>query len=60
MTCGPYDRARALIEKRVQAAGIDLDITVNRKSPGKSAIGPNGPFDVAEGKRETRKVELDL
>jgi 4,5-dihydroxyphthalate decarboxylase len=48
MTCGPYDRARALIEKRVQPAGIDLDITVNRKSPGRSTMGPNGHFDAAE------------
>jgi 4,5-dihydroxyphthalate decarboxylase len=48
MTCGPYDRARALIEKKIQPEGIELDITVNRKGPGKSTMGPHGPFDVAE------------
>jgi 4,5-dihydroxyphthalate decarboxylase len=48
MTCGPYDRARALIDKRVAPEGIELDITVNRMAPGKSTQGPDGPFDVAE------------
>jgi 4,5-dihydroxyphthalate decarboxylase len=49
MTCGPYDRARALIEKKVVPEGIDLDIAVNRKNPGKITHGPDGrPFDVIE------------
>jgi 4,5-dihydroxyphthalate decarboxylase len=48
MTCGPYDRAKALIEKRVTPEGIDLDIFVNAKDPGRRLKGPKGPFDVAE------------
>jgi 4,5-dihydroxyphthalate decarboxylase len=48
MTCGPYDRARALIDKRVQPAGIDLDITVNDKKPGSPTHRSQGQFDVAE------------
>ena len=48
MTCGPYDRARALIEKRVKPEGIDLDITVNAKNPGSLTRGPQGQFDVVE------------
>ena len=48
MTCGPYDRARALIEKTVKPEGIDLDIMVNRKSPGKLITGPKGPYDITE------------
>lgn len=48
ITCGPYDRAMALIEKRVQPEGIDLQFTVNADSPGKSLTGPQGPYDVAE------------
>src|SRR4051812_10664029 len=48
MTCGPYDRARALIDKTVKPEGIDLDITVNPKNPGSVKSGPNGPFDVVE------------
>ena len=27
MTCGPYDRARALIDGRVKPQGITLDIS---------------------------------
>lgn len=48
ITCGPYDRAKALIEKRVRPEGIELDFTVNADSPGKRLSGPNGPFDAAE------------
>lgn len=48
ITCGPYDRARALIEKRVRPQGIELDFTVNAQSPGRSLIGADGPFDIAE------------
>jgi 4,5-dihydroxyphthalate decarboxylase len=48
MTCGPYDRVQALVDGRVAPRDIALDITLNRKSPGKSTGGPNGPFDVAE------------
>jgi 4,5-dihydroxyphthalate decarboxylase len=48
MTCGPYDRARALIDKRVKPEGIDLDITVNPKSPGSPKFALDGDFDAAE------------
>jgi 4,5-dihydroxyphthalate decarboxylase len=48
MTCGPYDRARALIDKRVRPEGINLDITVNSTKPGRQRNGPNGPFDIVE------------
>jgi len=48
MTCGPYDRARALIDKRVQPEGIELEIDVNAQNPGFRLNGPQGPFDVVE------------
>lgn len=48
ITCGPYDRAKALIDKRVKPDGIELEFTVNPDSPGKSLSGAHGPFDVAE------------
>lgn len=48
MTCGPYDRSRALIDKRVQPEGIDLDITVNPRSPGSPTFVLEGNFDAAE------------
>lgn len=48
MICGPYDRARALIDGRVKPEGIELDITVNAKDPGSKSHGPHGPFDAAE------------
>ena len=48
MTCGPYDRARALLDKRVKPEGIDLDITVNPKNPGSLTEGPQGQYDAAE------------
>ena len=34
MTCGPYDRARALIDGTVKPEGIDLEVYVN-KDPGR-------------------------
>ncbi len=48
MTCGPYDRARALIDKRVEPVGIELDLTVNPKSPGSPVYALEGKFDAAE------------
>jgi 4,5-dihydroxyphthalate decarboxylase len=48
MTCGPYDRARALIDKQVTPDGIELGITVNPRDPGSPAAASRGPFDVAE------------
>ena len=34
MICGPYDRARALIDGAVKPEGIELDVTVNSRDPG--------------------------
>lgn len=48
MTCGPYDRAQALIDKRVKPEGIELEVDVNTKNPGFRLAGPHGPFDVVE------------
>jgi 4,5-dihydroxyphthalate decarboxylase len=48
MTCGPYDRARALITKQIKPEGINLETTVNSQDPGSRLSGPDGPFDVAE------------
>jgi 4,5-dihydroxyphthalate decarboxylase len=48
MTCGPYDRARALIEGAVQPEGIELEVHVNERDPGRRTEGPSGPYDVVE------------
>lgn len=48
MTCGPYDRARALIDQRVNPEGIDLDVTVNPRSPGSPNFALDGSYDAAE------------
>ena len=45
MTCGPYDRARALIDGTVKPEGIELDVHVNPDNPGRRSEGPSGPFD---------------
>jgi 4,5-dihydroxyphthalate decarboxylase len=47
MTCGPYDRARALIDGTVKPEGIDLEIRVN-KSPGRQTKIDGKEFDTAE------------
>ena len=47
MTCGPYDRARALIDGTVKARDIDLEIYVN-KSPGRHTKIDGKEFDAAE------------
>jgi len=47
MTCGPYDRARALIDGTVQPEDIDLEIYVN-KSPGRHTEIDGKEFDAAE------------
>ena len=48
MICGPYDRARSLIDKTVQPEGIALDITVNADDPGSPKQLQRAPYDVAE------------
>jgi 4,5-dihydroxyphthalate decarboxylase len=47
MTCGPYDRARALIDGTVKADGIDLEVHVN-PSPGRHTKIDGKEFDAAE------------
>jgi len=47
MTCGPYDRAQALIDGRVKPEGIDLEVLVN-PSPGRQTKIDGKEFDVAE------------
>jgi 4,5-dihydroxyphthalate decarboxylase len=47
MTCGPYDRARALIDGTVKPVGIDLEVDVN-KDPGRYTKIDGREFDVAE------------
>ncbi len=48
MTCGPYDRAQALIDGAVKAEGIDLDITVNDDDVERQRHAAQGRFDVCE------------
>jgi 4,5-dihydroxyphthalate decarboxylase len=47
MTCGPYDRARALIDGTVEPEGIDLEVYVN-KDPGRHTKIDAREFDIAE------------
>jgi 4,5-dihydroxyphthalate decarboxylase len=48
MSCGPYDRARALIDSRVKPQGITLDITVNDDDVDRQRRAARGEFDVCE------------
>lgn len=48
MTCGPYDRAQALIQGTVKPEGIDLDVHVNADDPGRQTQSRQGKFDVVE------------
>ncbi len=48
MTCGPYDRAEALINGSVEPEGIDLEVHVNSDDPGSRTEGRCGKFDVVE------------
>lgn len=48
MTCGPYDRAQALIDGTVKPEGIDLDITVNDDDVERQRQAAQGRFDVCE------------
>jgi 4,5-dihydroxyphthalate decarboxylase len=48
MTCGPYDRAQALIDRRVIPEGIDLEITVNADDVDRQRRSARGDFDIAE------------
>jgi 4,5-dihydroxyphthalate decarboxylase len=48
MTCGPYDRARALIEGTVKPEGIDLEVTANGDDQVRQKQAREGRFDVCE------------
>src|SRR5687767_14256626 len=48
MTCGPYDRAQALIDDSVRPQGIELAITVNDDDVGRLAAVVRGDYDVGE------------
>ena len=48
MTCCPYDRAQALINKSVKPEGIDLDIHVNAEDVNRHFQSHEGKFDIAE------------
>ena len=48
MTCGPYDRAQALIEGSVKPVGIELAVTVNADDVDRQQRAARGEFDVAE------------
>ena len=47
MTCGLYDRAKALIDGTVKPEGIDLEVHVN-KDPGRHTKIDGREFDIAE------------
>jgi 4,5-dihydroxyphthalate decarboxylase len=48
MTCGPYDRARALIDGTIVPEGIELAITVNDDDVDRQRRSASGDFDVCE------------
>ena len=48
MTCGPYDRAQALIDGTIQPEGIELDITVDSDDVRRQERSVRGDFDVVE------------
>jgi 4,5-dihydroxyphthalate decarboxylase len=47
MTCGPYDRAKALIDGSVKPEGIELEVYVN-PDPGRHTKIGGREFDIAE------------
>jgi 4,5-dihydroxyphthalate decarboxylase len=48
MTCGPYDRARALIDGSIKPDGIELAISVNDDDVDRQRRSARGDFDVCE------------
>ena len=48
MTCGPYDRAQALIDGSVKPEGIELAVTVNDDDIDRQQRAARGEFDVVE------------
>jgi 4,5-dihydroxyphthalate decarboxylase len=48
MTCGEYDRTRALIDGMVKPEGIDLEVHANSRDPQRQLEVQAGKYDVAE------------
>ena len=48
MTCGPYDRARALIDGAVKPRDIELKIIVNSNDATRQEQGRQRKFDIVE------------
>jgi 4,5-dihydroxyphthalate decarboxylase len=48
MTCGPYDRAHALINRSVKPKGIELVIAVNHDDIDRQRQAARGDFDICE------------
>jgi len=48
MTCGPYDRAKSLIDGTIKPQGIELDVTVNSNDNDRQLQAAQGKFDAAE------------
>jgi 4,5-dihydroxyphthalate decarboxylase len=48
MTCGPYDRAQALIDGSIQPKGIELAVTVNADDIDRQRKATRGEYDVIE------------
>ncbi|HEY1232429.1 MAG TPA: hypothetical protein VGH22_03530 [Candidatus Binatia bacterium] len=48
MTCGPYDRARALIDGTVKPKDLELKIVVNGDDAKRQEQGRAGKFDIVE------------
>src|SRR5687767_5580187 len=48
MTCGPYDRARSLIEGSVKPKDIELKIVVNSNDATRQEQSREGKFDIVE------------
>ena len=48
MTCGPYDRAKALIDGSVKPEGIELAVRVDDDDVGRQQRAARGEFDVCE------------
>jgi 4,5-dihydroxyphthalate decarboxylase len=48
MSCGPYDRARALIDRSVKPDGVELVIAVNDDDVDRQRQSARGDFDICE------------
>lgn len=48
MTCGPYDRARGLIDGTVKPEGIELEVHVNDDDHARQTASREGKFDICE------------